>query len=452
MPPLVVGKPNLLDPDGFMKDVKDILATRHFTNVGPYALELERMAADYLQVKHVISVSNATAGLELALRAADFAPGSEVIVPSYTFVATAHAVATVGLTPVFCDANATSHLIDLASAEECVSDRTVAIIGVHLWGLACDADALDTFAERHGLRVMFDAAHAFGTDYTDGKKVGTRGSAEVFSMHATKLFNSFEGGLITTNDDELAHKCRIMRNFGISGQDVVSIVGTNAKMSEIHCALGIRHLAVIEKTKAHYRRLAQKYQECMAAEGLSAPAAILWNEPYLKVPGCTHSYVLVQLGDEFGHTRDEVMALLRDEQIFAKRYFYPGLHKLTPYAGSCGKRILPATDLLNERCLTLPTGTTVEEDDVARIVAALAKLSRDKTSSPTRTIGPGDHDTSALNARLQDIQLQKKKLLEEVAKLDHLQETISLTFATAPSKKWPIEDAATQSPSASKID
>ncbi|KAH8043494.1 DegT/DnrJ/EryC1/StrS aminotransferase-like protein [Aureococcus anophagefferens] len=195
-----------------------------------------------------------------------FAPGAEVLLPSFTFAATARAALRAGLTPVFCDVDEASHFISIASAERATTPKTVAVVGVHLWGRAGDAAALEAFAARRSLDVFYDSAHAFGAAYADGAKVGTRGRAEVFSLHATKLLNGFEGGLIATNDDALAVAATRARNFGFSGQDTIVSMGTNAKLSEVHAALALRHLRVVDATLDAYRAVA-------ASRRRSAPRA-----------------------------------------------------------------------------------------------------------------------------------------------------------------------------------
>lgn len=420
---LVVGRPNLVDKKGFLKDVEDILDTRNFTNVGPYAKQLERCAAEYLGVKHAITVCNCTIGLQMVLGTLPKKPAAEVIVPAYTFIATAHAVTMSGLTPVFCDVDASSHLVDLDSAERCVGPNTVAIIGVHLWGLACDADAMDSFAERHGLQVFYDAAHAFGAQYADTSFVGTRGSAEVFSLHATKLLNSFEGGIITTDSDELARKLLLARNFGIAGQDMYAAAGTNAKLSEIHSALALRHLNRVESTKAHYRRIAKAYvREIADAE---IPAMQSWNAIYIDTAGCTHAYILCQITGDF--SRDMMMEALRTKGIMGKRYFYPGMHHCKPYIDEPSRHtrcFMPVTDKLNHELLTLPTGTTVDEADVHRVVSTMAHFLRFANQVHFDTTGLLEHDKSANKIKLAAIERKKKELQEELAHLLELENTI----------------------------
>jgi dTDP-4-amino-4,6-dideoxygalactose transaminase len=223
---LHVGRPNVGDRDAFMRRVERILDARWFTNYGDCVQELEERLARYLGVRHCVTVCNATVGLEIVARALGFE--GEVIVPSLTFVATAHALQWQQIRPVFCDIDPRTHCIDPDQVERLVTPRTTGIVGVHLWGRSCDVDGLQAVADRHGLGLMFDAAHAFGCTYK-GRMIGGFGRAEVFSFHATKFFNTFEGGAITTDDDDLAARLRLMTNFGFAATTTSSTSGPTAR-------------------------------------------------------------------------------------------------------------------------------------------------------------------------------------------------------------------------------
>ena len=418
---LVVGRPNVLDEQGFLEDVKTILRSKLLTNGGPFVSQLEQGAREYLGVKHVVAVSNATVGLELALRARRFAPGAEVLLPSFTFVATAHAVACAGLTPVFCDVDEASHFMSIASAERATTPKTVAVVGVHLWGRAGDAAALEAFAAKRSLDVFYDSAHAFGAAYADGAKVGTRGRAEVFSLHATKLLNGFEGGLIATNDDALAVAATRARNFGFSGQDTIVSMGTNAKLSEVHAALALRHLRVLDATLDAYRAVAAAYGDALGAAGLLDGPLTYWNAPFLGADsGCTHSYVCVRVEPAFGVSRDVVMAELRRAGVYAKRYFFPGVHAHAPYAHLAPREpgFLAATDALNASLLVLPTGAAVAADDVARVVAELTAIHGAGRVVADAGLAPADWDKSAYDTALATIEGERAALRAKLADLD----------------------------------
>ena len=239
--PLHVGRPNIGSREAFMQYAEEIFDRRWLSNNGPVVQEFERRVAEYHGVKHCISMCNGTVALEIAIRALGME--GEVIVPSYTFVATAHALSWQGITPVFADIDPVTHNLDPEAVRRMITPRTTGIIGVHLWGQAAPVEALQQIADEHGLKLMFDAAHAFGCS-RNGRMIGNFGACEVLSFHATKFFNTFEGGAILTNDDDLAEKMRLMRNFGFSGLDNVVHMGTNGKMIEVAAAMGDRKSVV----------------------------------------------------------------------------------------------------------------------------------------------------------------------------------------------------------------
>jgi len=234
--PLYVGRPNIGDRARLHERIDDMLDRRWLTNDGIYVQEFERRVADMLGVRHCIAMCNGTVALEIAIRATGLK--GEVIVPSFTFIATAHALQWQEITPVFCDIDLETGNIDPARVEELITPRTTGIIGVHLWGRPCKIEALEEIAQRHGLVLLFDAAHAFACSHR-GEMIGRFGNAEVFSFHATKFINAFEGGAVATNDDDLAGNIRLMKNFGFAGFDNVIYIGTNGKMTEVCAAMGL---------------------------------------------------------------------------------------------------------------------------------------------------------------------------------------------------------------------
>jgi dTDP-4-amino-4,6-dideoxygalactose transaminase len=239
---LYVGRPNIGNRERFLERVNGILDRRWLSNDGPLLKEFEEKVAAFLGVKNVVAMCNATAAIEIACRALDLK--GEVIVPSYTFVATAHALQWQEITPVFCDMNPATHNIDPAKIERLITPRTTGIIGVHVWGRGCETEAIEEIAARRNLKVMYDASHGFGCT-KGGRMLGTFGECEVFSFHATKFLNCFEGGAVVTNNDDLAEKMRLMRNFGFVDFDKVVYLGVNGKMSEIHAAMGLTNLEAI---------------------------------------------------------------------------------------------------------------------------------------------------------------------------------------------------------------
>jgi dTDP-4-amino-4,6-dideoxygalactose transaminase len=356
---LHVGRPNIGNRQRFLERVEEMLDRRWLTNDGPLVQELEQRLAAFLGVRHVVAMCNATVGMEVALRA--LGATGEVIVPSFTFVATAHVPHWLGLTPVFAEVGADTHTLDPASVERAITPRTSAIAGVHLWGRACDVDALEDIARRHNLKLMFDAAHAFACTH-NGTKIGGFGDVEVFSFHATKFFNTFEGGAATTNDDELAKKMRLMRNFGFAGYDMVVSEGTNAKMTEVSAAMGLTNLESVDQFIDVNRRHWQQYNTRLGSmKGLRVVQ-------YDDREASNYQYVVVDVGANVD--RDRLVEKLWSAGVLARRYFTPGAHRAEPYRSQLPVS-LPVTEMLCERVLVLPNGTDLSEDDVERVCALI---------------------------------------------------------------------------------
>jgi len=358
---LHVGRPNILNRDHLLERLNDLLDRRWLTNRGPYVQEFERRIADILGVGHCVAVCNGTIGLQIIIRAAGLT--GEVIVPSMTFVATAHALQWLGITPVFADIDPQTHNMDPKRVEELITDRTTGIIGVHLWGRPCDVASLSALARRYNLTLIFDAAHAFACSH-NARMIGGFGCTEVFSFHATKFLNALEGGVVTTNNDELAEKIRLMSDFGFSDHDRVVCIGTNGKMNEVSAAVGLTMLEDLDGLIAVNRRIYRHYQQSLAA----IPGVRLMK--YDDGEKCNYQYIVVEVDENVTHaTRDQLMEILWAENILARRYFYPGCHRMEPYC-SCnpqGAVMLPETEKLLNRVLCLPTGTAVSPEDVSRI-------------------------------------------------------------------------------------
>lgn len=362
--PLHVGGPNLGNRQRLHDRLDGILDRRWLTNRGPLVQEFEAALARQLGVPHCIAVCNATVGLEVAARALELT--GEVIVPAYTFVATAHALRWLGLDPVFCDVDPRTHTIDPARVAELVTPRTSAIVGVHLWGRPCDVNALQGIAERANLRLVYDAAHAFASE-RDGRPVGSFGDLEIFSFHATKFVNAFEGGAITTRSDALAERLRLMINFGFAGYDRVVELGTNAKMSEMSAAMGLTSLEEVDAFLAVNARNYEAY-----ASGLSGiPALRLMT--FDGRDRVNRQYIVVEVAAGAPLTRDELVDVLWAEGVRARRYFHPGCHRMEPYVRDPRWREAPlnVTEDLCERVLTLPTGTSVSVEAVGVICEIL---------------------------------------------------------------------------------
>ncbi len=365
---LHIGRPNIGNRADFQARINDILDRRWLSNNGKYVQEFEKRVCEILGVKHSIAICNATVGLEIAIRALDMS--GEVIVPSFTFIATAHSLQWQQITPVFCDIDPITHNIDPAKIEALITPRTTGILAVHLWGRGCDVAALQEIADRHKLKLLFDAAHAFGCSH-QGRMIGGFGAAEIFSFHATKFLNSLEGGMITTNDDELALRMRRMQNFGFTGYDQVESIGTNGKMNEVSGAMGLTNLEslneFIDINRAHYHR----YREQVG--GLPGLSVLAYDE----AEKCNFQYIVVELdSDVAGVSRDDLVQRLHEQGVIARRYFYPGCHRMEPYRTlwpEAGSR-LPETEKLVHRLCCLPTGSSLSESDVDRVCNLIREI------------------------------------------------------------------------------
>jgi dTDP-4-amino-4,6-dideoxygalactose transaminase len=365
---LHVGRPNIGSQTAFFRRLQDMFDRKWLTNDGPFVKEFEKRLADYVGVRHCIAMCNATIALEILMRGVGFK--GEVIVPSFTFIATAHALKWQEITPVFCDIDPATHNIDPRRVEELVTPNTTGIIGVHVWGRGCDVERLTDIAARHDLKLIFDAAHALGCSL-EGKRIGSFGSAEVFSFHATKFVNSFEGGAIVTNDGDLAAKLRLMRNFGFSDYDKVGYIGTNGKMTEVCAAMGLTSLEAIDEFIRTNQENHRVYEHHLA--GIAGLTLLGYDESEKN----NYQYVVVDIdADRFGLSRDRLVQALHAENVLARRYFYPGCHQMEPYRSYFphAKLLLPETERLTKRVMLLPTGTAVDAGSIAKIGALIREI------------------------------------------------------------------------------
>jgi dTDP-4-amino-4,6-dideoxygalactose transaminase len=387
---LHVGRPNIGNRERLLGRINDMLDRNWLTNDGPYVQQFERQIADFVGVRHCVAMCNGTVALEIAIRALGLT--GEVIVPSFTFVATAHALQWQEITPAFCDIDARTHTIDPVQIERMITPRTTGIIGVHTWGRPCDIDALEAIARRRNLQVLFDAAHAFGCTYK-GKMIGGFGRCEVFSFHATKFFNTFEGGAVMTNDDSLAEKMRLMRNFGFHGYDNVIYIGTNGKMTEVCAAMGITSLESVEEFVVTNRSNYSAYRRALNGIPGLAPVSYEENER------TNYQYMVVEVDEQVaGLGRDELVQVLTAENVLARRYFFPGCHRMEPYRSYFphAALMLPETEKVCLRVMVLPNGTSVDEEAISQIgqvirtaasnaAAVRARLAGSESSFPAQS-------------------------------------------------------------------
>lgn len=360
---LHVGKPNIGDREMFLAYANEMFDRGWLTNNGPLVQQFEKQVADYHNVKHCVSMCNGTVALEISTRALGLS--GEVILPSFTFIATAHALSWQGITPVFADIDPKTHNLCPESVKKLITPRTTGIVGVHLWGNLAPVRELEAIAKEHSLKLVFDAAHAFGCSY-QSQSVGNFGNCEVLSFHATKFLNAFEGGAVLTNDDALAEKMRLMRNFGFSGLDNVVHMGTNGKMGEIAAAMGLTNLSSIDRILSANKNNYHAYQEMLA------------ELPYLELlkfdekETNNYQYIVVEVAEDCPVSRDELIETLHAENIRARRYFWPGCHNMSVYKEQYPNAglMLTNTEKVSNKVIVLPTGVSVN----AEMIHAIARV------------------------------------------------------------------------------
>jgi dTDP-4-amino-4,6-dideoxyglucose len=362
--PRHVGQPNIGDRSAFYARLDQALDSGRLSNGGPLVKEFEDRIAVEAGVEHAVAMTNGTVAIALTARALELT--GEVIVPSFTFVGTVNALEWAGLTPVFADIGAHRPVLDPASVERLIGPRTSAILNVHLWGHVGAVEALDAISERHGLPIFHDAAHALRNSHR-GVPVGSFGQAEIFSFHATKFVNAFEGGAVTTADRDLSRRLRRLRNFGFMGHDRTVLVGINAKMHEASAAMGLTSLDAADEFIATNRANAARY--AAALDGIDGIASM---SPEPKTGNA--QYVVYRLDSERARIeRDVLLAVLSAENVRARRYFYPGCHRLEPYRhrAELVREPLTHTERLAEEVLVLPTGSAVSGADVDAIAGLI---------------------------------------------------------------------------------
>lgn len=358
-----VGKPNIGDRQRFLDRLSDALDRQLLSN-GPLVREFEERVASLAGVDHCVAVCNATTGLQVVAKAYGIGPRDEVIMPAFTWVATPHAMEWIGAVPVFCDIDPRTATIDPEHVRRLVTPRTRGIVGVHVYGVPCDTDALDTLSRDTGLPVFYDAAHAFGNTHL-GRPIGGFGEAEVFSFHATKFLNSFEGGAVVTNDADLAERLRATVNFGLAPDRQVLWSGTNAKMTEVCAAMGLTSLEAMPELISVNRRNDAAYRRALGG----IPGVRV--RPQAPGEG-NHQYVVVEIDpDTTGIHRDDVNRSMHARGILTRPYFSPGCHQFAPYRATSAHAPLPNTEALAERVLSLPNGTSVGLCEVTRVANVL---------------------------------------------------------------------------------
>lgn len=354
---IYVTSPSLVEKEEYFEVISQIWERKILTNMGELHSELEGKLKDYFLVENISLFSNGHSALESVIDVLELS--GEVITTPFTFVSTTHAIVRNGLAPVFCDINRDDYTMDVTKIESLITDKTTAIIPVHVYGNVCNVEEIEKIAKKYNLKVIYDAAHAFGIKYK-GKGIAQFGDASMFSFHATKVFNSIEGGCLAYNDTSLTNRLNAYKNFGLTGQESVEYIGTNSKMNEFQAAMGICNLRYINKEIQKRKHVVERYTEHLGGiDGIN-----------LSLPNDTiesnYSYFPVVF-DGFKKTRDEVFDELKEHNIFARKYFYPLTSQFECYKGQFDASTTPAAIHISERILTLPLYADLSLVDVDKI-------------------------------------------------------------------------------------
>lgn len=343
----------------YMEEIKELWDTHWLTNMGMKHREMETQLKKYLGVEHVSLFSNGHMALELAIQAMNLT--GEVITTPFTFASTTHAIVRNNLTPVFCDINEKDFTMDITKLESLITDKTSAILPVHVYGNICNIEAIEELARKYGLRVLYDAAHTFGETYK-GVGIGNYGDASVFSFHATKVYNSIEGGAVCFKNEELGLRLYRLKNFGIRDEETVDSIGANAKMNEFQAAMGICNLRHIDEEIEKRSYVHKQYMErLLGVKGLY----IAEKQEYVK---SNYAYFPVVFDEKlFGATRNEVFAALQMQGIGARKYFYPLTNSFGCFHGKFDPNLTPVALHISKRVLTLPLYADLPLKEVERI-------------------------------------------------------------------------------------
>lgn len=360
---ILVTRPSLPPFDEYVKEIQSIWETKWLTNAGPKHQQLEAELKEYLGVEQLSLFANGHLALQTAIRAMGLT--GEVITTPFTFASTTHAIVECGLTPVFCDIDPNTLTIDPKKIEGLITERTSAILPVHVYGTVCHLEEIDRIAKRHGLKVIYDAAHTFGEE-VDGKGIGSFGDISMFSFHATKVYNTVEGGGLAYRDADLKRKIESIRQFGLQGGENPAYVGTNAKMTELHAAMGICNLRYVEQNIAKREKIVQIYRKGL--EGL--PGVTL--APIQQNVKQNFAYFPVIFDDtKFGMTRDEVCDKLQGNDIFPRKYFSPIVTEYDCYRGRFAQNT-PIAKYVSDRVLVLPLYADMAPETAQRICEIIA--------------------------------------------------------------------------------
>lgn len=359
--PIQVTQSSIAPFEEYTEEIKDLWQNHWLTNLGKKHQQLEKALTHYLETPNISLFSNGHAALETAL--AVFHLSGEVITTPFTFASTTHAIVRNGLTPVFCDINPEDYTIQVEQIENCITEKTTAIVPVHVYGNICNVRQIEKIAQKYHLQVIYDAAHAFGVT-ADGQGIANFGDASIFSFHATKVFHTIEGGALAFSDPKLTDILNAYKNFGMTGAETIEYVGGNSKMNEFQAAMGICNLRYIhreiEKRKSIYDRYMEQLSEIKGIKLVGPQNGVKSNYAYFPV-----------VFDGYRFSREEVFESLKKHNIFARKYFYPLTNRLQCYQDRFNSTDTPIANYIAERVLTLPLYADLALEDVDRICSII---------------------------------------------------------------------------------
>ena len=358
---ILVTRSSMPSLDEYVDEIKDIWDSHWLTNMGVKHQQLQKKLEEYFGIPHVVLYTNGHLALENAIAALNLPKGGEIITTPFTFASTTHAIVRNGLVPMFCDVKEEDYTIDVSKIENLITDQTVAILPVHVYGNMCDVEEIDRIAKKYGLKVIYDAAHAFGVRYK-GKLSASFGDASMFSFHATKVFNTIEGGCVCFKDDSWVQLLNDMKNFGIHGPESVEFVGGNAKMNEFQAAMGLCNLRHLDEEIDKRKKVVEKYRERL--EGVEGIKLSKMQEEVES----NYAYFPVVF-DGYKYTRNEIFEKLAEQGIGARKYFYPLTNSFECYRNypTAGTEKTPIAQHMALRVLTLPLYADLSLEDVDRI-------------------------------------------------------------------------------------
>ena len=368
MKKILVTQTSMPPYEEYIEEIKDIWESYWLTNMGPKHNLLEAKLKDYLSVDNISLFTNGHNALELCLQAMDL--GGEVITTPFTFASTTHAIVRNGLTPVFCDINPIDYTVDVTKIESLITDKTTAIVPVHVYGHVCNVEEIERIAKKYGLKVIYDAAHVFGVRFKD-KGIGDYGDASMFSFHATKVYHTIEGGAVCYHNEELGRELYKLRDFGIKDAETIDGVGSNAKMNEFVAAMGLCTLRLVDEEIEKRRAVVECYRENLSGiDGIQLP-------PIQKDVKPNYAYFPIVVDERvFGATRNEVFERLAENGIHARKYFYPLTNAFDAYHGRFDINKTPVALHISKRVLTLPLYAALALEDVIRICSIIKSVKK----------------------------------------------------------------------------